>query len=78
MEKKQGRGGSLALFTVLARWLLRQREGDRRDGSPPKKRKERRHTRWAKQFGSTSDQRPVLTLRHEKEFKTPSHRQQPG
>lgn len=37
MEKKQGRGGSLALFTVLARWLLRQREGDRRDGSPPKK-----------------------------------------
>lgn len=78
MEKKQGRGGSLALFTVLTR------DGCCGSGkaitgmAAPKKRKERRHTRWTKQFGSTSDQRPVLILRHEKEFKTPSHRQQPG
>jgi hypothetical protein len=56
MEKKQGRGGSLALFTVLTR------DGCCSSGkaiagmAAPPKRKERRHTRWAEQFGS---QRPV-------------------
>lgn len=50
MEKKQGRGGWLALFTLFdARWLLRQREGDL-PGWPaaPQKRKERRHTRMGR------------------------------
>lgn len=53
--RKAGAGRFLSLvYGFHARWLPQQREGDRKDGSP-KKRKERQTSH----DGSTSDQRYV-------------------
>lgn len=71
--EKAGAGRLVSLvYGFDARWLLQQREGDCRDGSPQKKERKTSHevggTLWINLRSAT-----CIILRHEKEFKTSSH-----